>query len=177
MCAPPAHAQARLVVRDSLGLSGINPTCALLGCNVIRGLGDPQGQLFLVTFPSILNPVTALLKINLQLGIVDVEIDQVANTLDAYAGPAPSYLTDEKPTSYYGATVWHGYVAQPANQLIRTSTTQSTYHVTGSGVAVAVIDTGVDPTNPVLQNLLVSGYDFTRNVSGGSEKSSARHQI
>src|SRR5438445_7636533 len=171
LCAPPAHAQARLVVRDSLGLSGINLTCQLLGCNVVRNLGDPQGQLFLVTFPSILNPVTALLKLSLQLGIVDVEIDQVVNTLDAYAGPAPSYLTDETPTSYYGATVWHGYVAQPANTLIRTSYTQSTFHVTGSGVTVAVIDTGVDPTNPVLQTLLVSGYDFTRNMNGGSEDS------
>jgi subtilisin family serine protease len=171
LCAAPAHAQARLVVRDSLGLSGINLTCQLLGCNVVRNLGDPQGQLFLVTFPSILNPVTALLKLNLQLGIVDAEMDQVVNTQAAYAGPAPSYLTDEKPTSYYGATVWHGYVTQPGNQLIRTSTTQSTFHVTGSGVTVAVIDTGVDPTNPVLQNLLVSGYDFTRNVKGGSEKS------
>jgi subtilisin family serine protease len=171
LCAPPAHAQTRLVVRDSLGLSGINLTCQLLGCNVVRNLGDPQGQLFLVTFPSILNPVTAMLKLSLQLGIVDAEIDQVVNTQAAYAGPAPSYLTDEKPTSYYGAAVWHGYVAQPANQLIRTSTTQSTFHVTGSGVTVAVIDTGVDPTNPVLQNVLVSGYDFTRNLNGGSEKS------
>jgi subtilisin family serine protease len=171
LCAPPAHAQTRLVVRDSLGLSGINLTCQLLGCNVVRNLGDPQGQLFLVTFPSILNPVTAMLKLSLQLGIVDAEIDQVVNTQAAYAGPAPSYLTDEKPTSYYGATVWHGYVAQPANQLIRTSTTQSTFHVTGSGVTVAVIDTGVDPTNPVLQNVLVSGYDFTRNINGASEKS------
>jgi hypothetical protein len=144
LCTAPAHAQTRLVVRDSLGLSGINLTCQLLGCNVVRNLGDPQGQLFLVTFPSILNPVTATLKLSLQLGIVDAEIDQVVNTQAAYAGPAPSYLTDEKPTSYYGATVWHGYVAQPANQLIRTSTTQSTFHVTGSGVTVAVIDTGVD---------------------------------
>src|SRR6266436_1481960 len=171
LTAAPAHAQARLVVRDSLGLPGINLTCQLLGCTVVRNLGDPQGQLFLVTFPSILNPVTSLLKLNLQLGIVDAEIDQVVNTQAAYAGPAPSYLTDEKPTSYYGTTVWHGYVAQPANQLIRTSTAQSTYHVTGSGVTVAVIDTGVDPTNPVLQNLLVSGYDFTRNMNGGSEDS------
>src|SRR5260370_11380838 len=170
-CAPQAEAQPRLIVRDSLGLGSLNLTCLLTGCQVVRSLGDPQGQLFLITFPSILNPVTALLKINLQLGIVDAEIDQVANTLDAYAGPAPSYLTDEKPTSYYGATVWHGYVAQPANQLIRTSTTQATYHVTGSATTVAVIDTGVDPTNPVLQNLLVSGYDFTRNTNGGSEKS------
>ena len=171
LCASSAHAQARLVVRDSLGLSGINLTCQLLGCNVVRNLGDPQGQLFLVTFPSILNPVTCLLKLSLQLGIVDAEIDQVVNTQAAYAGPAPSYLTDETPTSYYGTTVWHGYVTQPANQLIRTISTQSTFHVTGSGVTVAVIDTGVDPTNPVLQNLLVSGYDFTRNTNGGSEKS------
>src|SRR5258707_3293014 len=170
-CAPPAQAQARLIVPDSLGLGGLNLTCLLTGCKVIGGLGDPNGQLFLITFPSILNPVTALLKINLQLGIVSAEIDQVVNTQAAYGGPAPSYLTDEKPTSYYGTTVWHGYVAQPATQLTRTSSTQSTFHVTGSGVTVAVIDTGVDPANPVLQNLLVSGYDFTRNTNGGSEKS------
>jgi subtilisin family serine protease len=171
MCASQAEAQTRLIVRDSLGLQGINLTCLLLGCKVNNSLGDPQGQLFVVTFPSILNPVTALLKLNLQLGIVDVEIDQTVKTLDAYAGPAPSYLTDKTPASYYGATVWHGYVAQPANTLIRTGYTQSAFHATGSGVTVAVIDTGVDPTNPVLQNLLVSGYDFTRNANGGSEKS------
>src|SRR5437763_16832982 len=95
VCAVPAQAQARLVVRDSLGLSGINLTCQLLGCTVVRNLGDPQGQLFLVTFPSILNPVTALLKLNLQLGIVDAEIDQVVKTQACDAGPAPSYLTDQ----------------------------------------------------------------------------------
>jgi hypothetical protein len=32
-----------------------------------------------------IHQVTALLKIDLQLGIVDAEIDQVANTLDASA--------------------------------------------------------------------------------------------
>lgn len=166
-----AQAETRLVVRESLGLPAINLTCVILGCKLVRAIGDPQGQLFVITFPSLTDPILAILKLNLQLGIVGVEIDQVVNTQAAYAGPAPSYLTDETPTSYYGATVWRGYVAQPANQLIRTSTTQSAYHVTGSGVTVAVIDTGVDPTNPVLKNLLVSGYDFTRNTGGGSEKS------
>lgn len=169
LCAPAAEAQARLVVRDSLGLSGLNLTCLLLGCNVVRGLGDPQGQLFLVVFPSIVNPVTALLKIDLQLGIVDVEIDQQVKTLDAYAGPAPSYLSDETPTPYYGSTVWHGYLAQPGNQLVRSGQTQSSFLATGSGVIVAIIDTGVDPTNAVLQPVLVPGYDFTRNSNGGSE--------
>lgn len=169
--APSAQAQTRLIVRDSLGLPGLNLTCLVLGCNVVHGLGDPQGQLFLITFPPILNPVTALLRLqlNLNLGIVDVELDQsVDNSGNAYAN-SDSYLSDQAPTSYYGATVWHGYVAQPANQLVRTSTTQSTFHVAGSGVTVAVIDTGVDPTNAVLKSVLVPGYDFTRNIAGGSE--------
>src|SRR6267378_7807137 len=170
LAAPPAQAATRLVVRDSLGLPGLNLTCLLLGCQVGPSLGDPQGQLFVVTFPSILDPVTALLKIQLGLGVVSAEIDQIVNTQSADAGPPPSYLSDKTPTSYYGTTVWHGYVVQPGNQLIRTLSTQSAFHVTGSGVTVAVIDTGVDPTNAVLQSVLVSGYDFTRNANGGSEK-------
>jgi subtilisin family serine protease len=169
LCAPAAHAQTRLIVRDSLGLPGINLTCWLLGCNVVRGLGDPQGQLFLITLPSFLDPVTFLLQLKLDLGIVDVELDQTLDTQDTAYASSASYLSDETPTSYYGSTVWHGYLAQPANQLVRTATTQSAFHVTGSGVTVAIIDTGVDPNSPVLKNVLVSGYDFTRNISGGSE--------
>lgn len=171
MSAPAAQAQTRLIVRDSLGLPGLNLTCVVLGCKVVGGLGDPQGQLFLITFPAILNPVTKLLQLNLQLGIVDVEIDQTAASHDNAYANSSSYLTDKTPTSYYGATVWHGYLAQPANELIRASLAQSKFQVTGSGVTVAVIDTGVDPTNAVLKSVLVSGYDFTRNVSGGSEMS------
>lgn len=169
--APAAEAQTRLIVRDSLGLPGINLTCLLTGCKVITGLGDPDGQLFLVTFPAILDPVTGLLRLNLQTGILSVEIDQIVNTQQAYASATPSYLSDETPVSYYGTTVWHGYVAQPGNQLIRTDRTHSAFNVAGAGVIVAVIDTGVDPTHPVLKAVLVNGYDFTRNVSGGSERS------
>lgn len=167
----PAAAQTRLIVRDSLGLPGINLTCLLLGCKVVNTVGDPQGQLFVVSFPPLLNPVFCLLRLQLQLGIVDVEIDQTVKTLDATAGPPPSYLTDEKPISYYGATVWDGYVNQPATQLIRLAQTRSAFSTTGAGITVAVIDTGVDPSNPVLQGVLVSGYDFTRNMNGGSEDS------
>ena len=170
LCAPAAEAQTRLIVRDSLGLPGINLSCLLAGCNVVTGLGDPNGQLFLVTFPAILDPVTDLLRLSLQTGILSVEIDQLVNTQQAYAGATPSYLTDETPVSYYGSTVWHGYVYQPGNQLIRTNQTHSAFNATGAGITVAIIDTGVDPTHPVLKAVLVNGYDFTRNVSGGSEK-------
>ena len=170
LCAPAAQAQTRLIVRDSLGLPGLNLSCLLAGCNVVTGLGDPDGQLFLVTFPPILNPVTDLLRLSLQTGILSIEIDQVVNTQQAYAAGTPSYLTDERPVSYYGSTVWHGYVAQPGNQLIRTDLTQPSFNATGVELIVAVIDTGVDPTHPVLKAVFVNGYDFTRNVAGGSER-------
>src|SRR5580658_4809966 len=171
--APAAQAQTRLIVRDSLGLPGINLTCLLAGCSVVRGLGDPNGQLFLVTLPAFLNPITGLLRLNLETGILDVEIDQTVAAVPPYANSDPNYLTDEVPTPYYGATVWHGYLAQPGNELVRTAQTQSTFNVAGAGTTVAVIDTGVDLTNPVLKSVLAKGYDFTTNTAGGSEMAGA----
>jgi subtilisin family serine protease len=67
--------------------------------------------------------------------------------------------------------VWHGYVFQPGNQLIRTDATHAAFNAAGAGVIVADIDTGVDPNHPVLKGSLLAGYDFTRNQSGGSEMS------
>ncbi len=168
---PSAQAETRLIVRDSLGLPGINLTCLLSGCRVIGGLGDPDGQLFLVTFPSVLDPLTGILRLNLQTSVLSVELDQAVKTQpQADAQGTPNYLTDKTSVSYYGATVWRGYVNQPGNQLVRTNQTHSTFNALGAGVTVAVIDTGVDPTHPVLQAVLVNGYDFTRNAAGGSEK-------
>ena len=169
LCAPAAQAQTRLIVRDSLGLPGINLTCLLTGCTVLTGLGDPNGQLFVVTFPPILNPVTAILRLSLQTGILSVELDQVVKQQEANSTGTPSYLTDETPVSYYGSTVWHGYLSQPGNQLIRTDLTHSTFNAAGAGVTVAVIDTGADVNHPVLKGVLVNGYDFTRNTPGGNE--------
>jgi len=165
-------AQTRLVVRDSLGLSNILNLCGLLGCSQVESLGDPQGQLFMIQLPSLLNPLTSKLLLNVSiLGVITVEIDQQVQTQGADAGTAPSYLTDEAPFNYYGTTVWHGYVSQPGNLLVRTDATHSAYNTAGSGVTVADIDTGVDPNHPVLQSSLVNGYDFTRNQNGGSEMS------
>jgi subtilisin family serine protease len=167
---PQPAPQARLVVRDSLGLTGILNLCGLLGCSTVEGLGDPQGQLFMIQLPSQLAPLLSLLNLSV-LGLVTVEVDQAVQTQGASAGSTPAYLNDRAPFTYYGTTVWHGYVFQPANTLIRTGTTQSTFNTTGSGVIVADIDTGVDPNHPVLKGSLLTGYDFTRNQSGGSEMS------
>jgi subtilisin family serine protease len=166
-----AEAQQRLVVRDKLGLNNLLGVCRLLHCSVLHGVGDPSGELFVVTGPtvSLLSALNLQKLLQLQLGVLSVEIDQVVRTQGATASSAPSYLTDKVPTYYYGSTVWRGYLNQPANRLIQTAPTQSRFTVSGSGVTVAVIDTGVDPNHPVLKNSLVWGYDFTRNRTGGSE--------
>ncbi len=164
--------QTRLVVRDSLGLTGILNLCGLLGCSSVQGLGDPQGQLFMIQTPALLNPILSKLLLNISvLGLVSIEVDQTVQTQGSNAGSVPAYLTDRAPLSYYGTTVWHGYVYQPANALIRTSATQSAFNTAGSGVVVADIDTGVDPNHPALKGSLLAGYDFTRNQNGGSEMS------
>jgi len=124
----------------------------------------------MIRVPSLLAPLVSNLNLNLSLlGIVTIETDQWVQTEGASAGPAPSYLTDKKLVSYYGSTVWHGYLTQPGNLLVRTDATHNAFNTAGSGVIVADIDTGVDLNHPVLKNALTGGYDFTRNQSGGSE--------
>src|SRR2546427_3490254 len=72
------------------------------------------------------------------------------------------------PQPHSGGTVWDAYANQPAARIVRVSDAQSQFGVTGAGI-VADIDTGVDPTHPALQGVLLPGYDFTRNQPGGSE--------
>ena len=160
---------ARFIVRDSIGLPGINLTCLLLGCNVLEMIGDPSGQLFVVQSVGPLGPEKFLDQLLSAAGIVDAELDQTVSTLGATIGVIPSYVTDEQPIWYYGAQVWEGYVIQTPNQIVRTVETHSTFRVSGRGVTVALIDTGIDPNNRILASHLVDGYDFTHNTSGGSE--------
>ena len=159
------EAQTRLIVRDTLGGQALKVVCTLLHCTVNEGLDGTLGTLFLVTTQegiSVQGLLTGLLN---QVGVADAELDQSLHVMQLLA---PSGLYDTTPVSYYGTTVWNGYVSQPAATIINLASAQSTYNVTGTGI-VAVIDTGVDPTHPVLQGVLLTGRDFTRNQDGGSE--------
>ncbi len=169
-----AQAQTqRLIVRDKLGLSGLHASCLLLGCSVLNSLGDPLGQVFVVTVNSLnLGKILALLP--LQLGILSVEVDQLLSLTSPILGPIPQELDDSFPVKYYSGYVWHGYLTQTGNQIIRTSQTQSAFHVSGAGT-VAVIDTGIDTHHPAFVGVLVPGYDFTRNVTGADETGDLDH--
>ena len=166
---PPAEAAGtRVIVRVNGGATVIQGICALLRCTVNFGLGDPAGQVFLVTSSS-LYPNLFLSTLQAQIGVVDAELDLLGNVQSAAGTEVPQALYDSTPITYFGTTVRRGYVNQPANGIVGISQTQSAFNVAGAGI-VAVIDTGVDSSHPVLVPVLLPGYDFTRNTASADEK-------
>src|SRR5690349_16057652 len=111
----------RYIVRDTKGLLDLILTCLLFHCKVLQGIGDPDAQLYVVTTSGLLSPVLFITQLLSGDGITNVEQDQAVATQGATIGAVPGYLTDKTPMSYYGATVWEGYVLQTPNQIIRTS--------------------------------------------------------
>src|SRR5262245_19572563 len=71
--------------------------------------------------------------------------------------------------NYFGAKVPSNYVQQPATALTRQSDAQNAVNLTGSGVTVALIDTGVDPNHPALSSVLLPGYNFINESASSSE--------
>jgi subtilisin family serine protease len=165
--------QQGVIVRTTLGRAGLQNACLSNGCTVVSNLDGNVGQLFLV------RPAQGLLAqlladvLKLVTGILDAEPDQSLTippneNNQSTASTAPQGLWDTTPVNYYGTSVTHGYVNQPAAQIIRVAQAHSVFNVSGAGI-VADIDTGVDPNHPALQGVLLPGYDFTRNQPGGSE--------
>ncbi len=168
LLAIPLHADNRYIVRVNGGLPIARLVCVLVGCNVAGSLDGSLGQVFLVTNSSTVPVETFLSTILRQIGVVDAELDVVATIADS-GYTVPSALYDSAPVDYFGTNVPHGYVNQPAAQIVGLSATQTTFGVKGAGT-VAVIDTGIDPNHPALRNVLVPGYDFTRNQNGESDE-------
>lgn len=170
-----AAAEQRFIVRTVasglLGLSAVRTACNLIGCRVLYGLDGTLGRLFLVTTQDGIDPVWFVLQIGGLLGIADAEPDQIVTTSGAVGDEAPPALLDAEPVDFFGASVRRGYVRQPAGEIVGIERARSAFGATGRGVTVAVIDTGVDPTHPALQGVLLRGYDFTRGRDGGSELS------
>ena len=171
MAPKPAAAQGRYIVRTKGGLTSVLNLCNLLDCQVQGALDGQVGQTFLVTSTNNLlgNLVNGTLTlVDSLLGIVSVEADQLLALPQTANSNIPAGLSDTAPVNYYGTVVWHGYVAQPAVQIVRLQDAQNGFQIGGAGI-VAVIDTGVDVNHPALYPVLLPGYDFTRNQPGASE--------
>ncbi len=166
-----AAAHHRFIVRDTAGLASLQQACATLGCTVVRSIDDGGlNQVFLVTAPLEIDAAVVLAELLNIPGVVNAEQDQAIALVTGLnqTGTVPAGLSDTSSVQYFGASVQNGYVNQPAAQIVRVSEAQNTFHVAGTGI-VADIDTGVDPNHPVLQGVLLPGWDFTRDQPGGSE--------
>jgi subtilisin family serine protease len=175
LCAVPAQAAAedRLIVRASGllgGLTIVRSACKIVGCNILYTLDGTLNNLVLVSVPQILDTQILVSLLKLVPGIVDVELDRTVWTEGTRGTEAPAALLDKAPMNYYDTTVRHGYVYQPAFEIIGLQEAHERYGLTGRGVTVAVIDTGVDTNHTVLKSSLLPGYDFTRNRDGGAEQ-------
>jgi len=173
LCAAPAKAQNGVIVRTTLGASGLQVLCQAQNCTVVGALDGTLNQVFLLTTP--LDPQTLVTTLILLPGIVNAEVDQVLSLIGAanlVPSPIPTTLMSDRTLVPYpansGTMAWNSYVTQPAAGVVEVQNAQSQFHVTGTGI-VTDIDTGVDPNHPALQGVLLPGYDFTRNQTGGSE--------
>jgi subtilisin family serine protease len=174
--APAKAAGGGVIVRTTLGLQGLQALCLTNSCTVVTtALDGSLGQLFLVTTQ--LDPATLASTLSALPGIVDAEVNQLLSLiggLNVVPTPISPTLMQDRSSVPYPAnstqTAWSSYVNQSAASIVGIQNAQKTFKVTGTGI-VADIDTGVDPTHPVLQPVLVAGdgYDFTRNQAGGSE--------
>jgi subtilisin family serine protease len=180
--APVSAGQGDSMVRIKPGLDGnivINAVCGLLGClnkgplDVLPGQTQP-GLLYLVANIPV---ISWLLNLILgTLGVASIEPD--ARVTLAQANPFRSdqasasvlnELWEGTPKAYYGTPGFQSYVQQTASEIVGVRHAHCGLRATGGGI-VAVIDTGIDPLHPTLAPHLVDGYDFTRNVPGGSER-------
>jgi len=176
--AVPAKAGTGIIIRTTGGLSALQLFCSLplSPCTVVGGLDGTLGHVFLVTTP--LDPTTFINLLGGLTGFVDAEVNQLLSLvggLNLVPTPISSTLMQDRSSTAYPAgsttqTAWNSYVNQPAASIVGVQNAQKAFNVTGDGI-VADIDTGVDPTHPVLHPVLVpgDGFDFTRNQAGGSE--------
>src|SRR5579859_615449 len=71
--------------------------------------------------------------------------------------------------NYFGSAVASNYVQQPATAITRQHDLQAGSNLTGSGLTVAIIDTGVDFSHPALAQVLSAGYNFINEAEAPSE--------
>jgi len=183
LASPAAATPTRAMVRIRSGVNGwsaITLICAAAGCQVVRSLdtvpgsGQPSSLFVVQAFPSSLPPLLAA-QLN-TLGLLSVEVDLPAQLTsedpwgaDQATAAVLDQLGNRTPTPYFDTSAWQAYFEQPAAEIIGIATAQCELGVSGAGVTVAVIDTGMDIGHPTLAPYVSNGYDFTRNVAGGNE--------
>lgn len=165
-----AQAPPRFILRAGTDLlAGVLARHALTQSEVIRARADETIVLVDQPLGRTAEQLEAEMELDLEVAGFErdrrVEVSErlSATRLTQSTAAILEALRATTPVGFYGSTVPAAYAAQPTWSILGLASAQSM--ATGNAV-VAVIDTGVDAKHPLLRSVLVSGYDFTRNVAG-----------
>ena len=169
----PAFAQDRYVLRAAP--TAVGELARRHGLGILRSMDDPGRVLHVVTVPAGPFHDQIIRSVKADHDVANLELDRLVALPETSSGVRINQstaaildaLSNRTVVSYYGTLAWGGYTSQPAGAIIRVAEAQR-FFATGAGT-VAFLDTGVDFSHPVLAKSLTWGYDFTRNVPGGSE--------
>ena len=122
-------------------------------------------------------PSTPIVNSLLQNPLIQGLEKNVTVVLPEFANGKPKRsipdLKGGAPNLFLPGAPWTPYLNQPANGIIRLADAQRAFGQGSGAISVAVIDTGVDHTHPVLLPAVNfwQGWDFTTNKPGGSGNS------
>jgi len=167
--APPQYLLR--VTKDSV----LDRVCKAYGLTVVRNVG--WLYLYIVTGPAGVAPDALVTKVRADKYVWTFEPDYVATTGETAAAHNLTQTTqsldealvvDRTLADFYGTLAWNGYAHQPAFTVLNLDQARAAGK-DGAGITVAVIDSGVDTQSPLLRDVLLPGFDFTRNQPGASE--------
>ncbi|HEX7287600.1 MAG TPA: S8 family serine peptidase [Candidatus Angelobacter sp.] len=154
--------------------SKVQDVCSRHGLQPVSQLSSSSSAgVFLVSTASI-DPTLATdsdvqsFELNRTVGVPELS-GLTVSSLTQSISPILGQLPGRQAVSYFGASVANYYVTQPASSITRLADAQSASSLIGTGITVAIVDTGVDLDHPALQGVLVSGYDFVKNGALVSE--------
>jgi subtilisin family serine protease len=171
----PGFASDRYLVRT--GPNNVNNILSKYwsyGVNLANSMAGSGQGLFVMNLPDGLFGTLVAQIMQMDPLIQGIEHDDSLNLPVTSAASVPKSSLPPLPPStqtkgysyYFGTPVWNAYLGQPAAAIIRVNDAHRV--ATGAGI-VATIDSGADFTHPALVGSLIPGYDFTRNIAGGSE--------
>ena len=169
----PLFAQTNYILTTS-SPSTVLDTCQRHGLTIVStGWTNITSGVYLVSSPTNVDPATieygdptiANFEANQSAAMPELSGATVAQ-LSQSTAPILESLSTRFPSLYFGSIVPSNYVTQPATKIVRLHDMRFATGLTGSGFTIAIIDTGIDPNHPALSNILVPGFDFTRNVAG-----------